>query len=972
MEQRKPMKRSLICILLTVVALAASADPVKVTSWDMDRDINLLNKSHFSIDNVNRETNTIIVYVRDEDEFNRLLDMGLYAQRIPNTAKDYARELWESTKDGDNPMGRYFSYNQYVQFMQQTAQQYPSICSLIQFGTSVQGRSLLMMKISDNVNQTETEPQFQWVSTMHGDEVVGYDLLIRLIQLITTQYGTDPRITNLVNNTEIWINPLMNPDGYVNATRFNATGVDLNRNFPMPTGTQNPDGNPWAPESVAMMNFSNHRQISLSINYHGGALVMNYPWDYTYALTPDDALLQQAALAYSTHNTAMYNSTTFPQGITNGAAWYVITGSMQDWFYAYTSGIDITCEVGNTKWPPASQLDNYWAANQESILSYMEFMHCGVAGTVTNPTGNPISAVIIVSGNSKTIRNNSIGYYHRMLLPGSVTLTASADGFLPQTLTVTVPASGIITRNFTLQPAQMVGFNGIVRNQQGLPVSNAQVTIGGNQPVPTSASGTFSLPPIYEGDYRVIIRAAGYAVFQQTMKLRQAHNHQTFVLNQPIFSDDFENGLSNWNVQTPWAIIAEGANHVLTDSPAGNYGNNINRSATFAAPVSLVNISDPYLNFDIRHNLEEGYDFLHVEASLSGGGWTNLTSFTGTQSTWTNVTLPLTAYAGQSVMIRFRIRTDWSVTAEGVHFDNVQINGTHLNAIVWGDIDADWQVTGFDAKHILDYLVGYDPVPHVDPIPWLPNRIAAADVDADQSVTALDAYLVNLYARDASFRFPAQTNVLFVAPDPGLRIQRIGNSLHITATQPQDLYAMNGVFYANGGLTTTDWQISPMTAITLTSLNTSQHRFAFARHNPNVHFSLLTFSFSTPADTIYCDIWVNGTLINFAIPSAGSSSDDNALPMPQFNLLQNAPNPFNPSTIIRYSIPQDNLPVRLVIYNKRGQAIRELVNENQSSGWQLVTWDGKDEQGRQVGSGIYFYRLSIPGTSQVRKMVMIN
>lgn len=966
------MKRILLFILLTGIALSATADPVKITSWDIDRDVNLLNKAHFSVDNVNRETNTIIVYVRDEDEFGRLLALGYAAQRLPNLAKEYARELWEMTRDSDNPKERYFSYDQYIQFMQQTAQQYQNICSLVQFGTSVQGRSLLMMKISDNVNMSEAEPQFQWVSSIHGDEVVGYDLLIRLIQLLTAHYGTDPRITNLVNNTEIWINPMMNPDGYVNASRYNATGVDLNRNFPMPTGTQHPDGNPWAPETVAMMNFSQDRRISLSINYHGGALVMNYPWDYTYVLAPDDALLQQAALAYSVHNPAMYNSSTFPQGITNGAAWYVITGSMQDWLYHYTSGIDITCEVGDIKWPAASQLDSYWAANQESILSYMEFMHRGVRGLVTDPIGNPIPAVITMTGNSKAIRNSGIGYFHRMLLPGNYTLTASADGYIPQSFALTVPASGSVTQNVILQPAQMVSLNGIVRNQQGLTIANAQVTIGDNPPVQTSATGTLALSSIAEGDYDVTIRATGYAVYKQNLKLRQAHNNPVFVLSQPIFADDFESGLSGWTVQTPWAIVTESTNLVLTDSPAGNYGSNVNRSATLASPVSLANISNPYLNFDIRYDLEESYDFLHVEASVNGTNWTNLTSFSGTQSTWINVTLPLNAYAGQNVLIRFRLRSDWSISADGAYIDNVQINGTPVNAVIYGDIDANWQVTGYDAKYILDYVVGLDPVPQIDSIPWLPSRITAADVNADQSITALDAYLVNHYTRNPSFRFPAQNNIPFNPPDPGVQIHRVGDTLRISASQPQHLYAMNGVFHAMGGLSISDWTTSPPSAMTLTSFHDLQRRFAYARHNPTDLLTYLQLTFSTQADSIYCDAWINGNLMFYAIPTAGSPSDDPILPVAQFSLLQNAPNPFNPSTTIRYSIPRDGLPVHLVVYNHRGQMIRQLVNEHQASGWQQVVWDGRDEQGRPVSSGIYYYRLSIPSQTEIRKMVLLK
>jgi murein tripeptide amidase MpaA len=109
------------------------------------------------------------------------------------------------------------------------------------------------------------------IGSIHGDETVGYEMLIRTIELLCESYGTDPRITNIVDNTELWINHLYNPDGYVLGQRFNANGVDLNRNFPMPNGITNPDGYPTATENLAMMDFSNQHNFVSGINFHGVA-----------------------------------------------------------------------------------------------------------------------------------------------------------------------------------------------------------------------------------------------------------------------------------------------------------------------------------------------------------------------------------------------------------------------------------------------------------------------------------------------------------------------------------------------------------------------------------------------------------------------------------------------------------------------------------------------------------------------------
>jgi murein tripeptide amidase MpaA len=98
---------------------------------------------------------------------------------------------------------------------------------------------MLAIQISDNVGVDEDEPSFLYTSSMHGNELTGYVLMLRLIDEILKGYGTNSKYTYLVNEVDIWINPLANPDGaYINgdnsvsgATRYNANGVDLNRNF---------------------------------------------------------------------------------------------------------------------------------------------------------------------------------------------------------------------------------------------------------------------------------------------------------------------------------------------------------------------------------------------------------------------------------------------------------------------------------------------------------------------------------------------------------------------------------------------------------------------------------------------------------------------------------------------------------------------------------------------------------------------
>ena len=91
----------------------------------------------------------------------------------------------------------------------------------------------------------------------------------------------------------------------------------------------------------------------------------------------------------------------------------------------------------------------------------------------------------------------------------------------------------------------------------------------------------------------------------------------------------------------------------------------------------------------------------------------------------------------------------------------------------------------------------------------------------------------------------------------------------------------------------------------------------------------------------------------------------------QYSLAQNRPNPFNPGTQIGYALPQGS-NVTLVIYNVIGQTVRVLVDSYEGSGYRQVVWDGTDQSGREVASGVYFYQLSADGFSQIRKMLKLR
>ncbi len=398
---------------------------------------------------------------RDDDgvaaEIAALAELLIQHGADPAAADDTGARAWpREPVPGERQPSGYPPYDtgtgNIAQLLLDKQTAYPAICRRYDLGPTVQNRRIYALKITDNLDVEEDEPEFRWVANMHGDEVVGLMMTLNLIDYLLTNYGTDPRVTNLVDNLEIWIVPSMNPDGYQLVRRANASGVDLNRNFPEGYVNEPNTTTGRAPETAAIMNMAFARSFTLSANLHGGALVVNYPFDNnglgsTYSPTPDEDLFVYISEQYSRSNPPMWNSTEFPHGITNGAAWYSITGGLQDWSYRYMGCNDVTIELGNTKTPAFSTIPTYWSQNREAMLAYMETAFIGVRGIVTDAaTGQPLAATVQVVGRDHNVYTDpDVGDYHRMLLPGSYQLRFTATGFDPLVVPVTV-AAGAATR----------------------------------------------------------------------------------------------------------------------------------------------------------------------------------------------------------------------------------------------------------------------------------------------------------------------------------------------------------------------------------------------------------------------------------------------------------------------------------------------------------------------------------------------
>ena len=354
----------------------------------------------------------------------------------------------------------YPSYEVYVEMMYAFETQYPDLCKVSSIGTSVDGRELLVAKITDSLNVSQNEPKILYTSSMHGDEISGFVLSIRLIDYLLSNYESDTRVAKILNNVELWINPLANPDGaytnnnnsVYNAQRYNANWVDLNRNYPDPEDGTHPDGNSYQPETVAFMNFADSVQFDISSNFHGGAEVANYPWD-SWSNFPADydwwlhVMDEYAAFAQENSDNGYFTS--FDNGITNGYEWYEVNGGRQDYMNYFKHCREFTLEISSSKTPAGQDLPYYWEANYNSFLAYIEQGMYGLHGVITDSlTGEPLFAEVYINNHdtdsSEVYSRLPIGDYHRYLYSGNYSLTYSADGYISKTV-----SSVAITNNET-------------------------------------------------------------------------------------------------------------------------------------------------------------------------------------------------------------------------------------------------------------------------------------------------------------------------------------------------------------------------------------------------------------------------------------------------------------------------------------------------------------------------------------------
>lgn len=305
-------------------------------------------------------------------------------------------------------MGQYHTYAETADELQAIHTAFPDITHLISISQSWDERDIWAMKISDNPTEEEDEAELLITGVHHSREIITVEIALYFINYLTENYATDEEVQFFVDNREIWVVPMLNPDGHYvveeiynywrKNTRDNnnngyfdtsGDGVDLNRNYGYMWGYDNTGSSPSPssetyrgpsafsePETQAIRDFCEEHEFSIAMNFHSYGRLLLIPWGYMPQNTPDHDTYMALA------ERMVANNGYEPGNGANGVI-YPTNGSSDDWMYGEQDTkpkiLAFTPEVGTEFLPPESQIPGL--INETFPINYLAMKYAA------NPQG---------------------------------------------------------------------------------------------------------------------------------------------------------------------------------------------------------------------------------------------------------------------------------------------------------------------------------------------------------------------------------------------------------------------------------------------------------------------------------------------------------------------------------------------------------------------------------------------------------
>jgi carboxypeptidase T len=695
----------LIIAVLITVSISVFPQNIKKIKLFLNNEFDLQKAYSLAIDfeEVAADKEGGYILFVNENEFRAISNSGLNYEILiddwntyynslpmPSDAEKEMIKLESSQKFGVDgfgfgSMGGYYTLAEIEADLDEMFQLYPNlITQKYSIGTSVEGRTIWAVKISDNPNVNESEPKVGFDALVHAREPQSMATQMYFMWYLLENYGTDPAATYLVNNREIYCVPCFNPDGY-EYNRINnpngggmwrksrrnngggCYGVDLNRNFGYKWGYDNNGSSPdpcaetfrgasafSEPETQAIRDLAILKNYGTHFNMHSWQDAILYPWGYIDEQTPDSLTYREFAGDMSRYNGYAYG--TGPEVLG-----YPSNGSVRDWMYGEqtlkSKTFGYTIEIGNYDdyfWPPQSRIFPIAQINVKSLM-YQAF----VAGDY----------VKIVDPN----------FNKEYFLPGDFI------EMLPEFRNKGLASAYNLSFQLS-SPSQYIAVN---TSSSSLDSIQAR----GNSAVTTPLSFMIlQSAPAEELPIVITTLVSGSIMGSDTLIIPIGYPVM-------IFADSTNDPTQYWTItaspSTPkWEatdLTYHSSPTSFTDSKTGNYANNATVTMTLTNSIDLTGYSIPTLTYWTKFNIEGNYDYGQVEVSLNNGNtWIPLDGnytnpgvgasqpdleplYDGIISEWVKEEISLTNYISNQFKVRFQLKSDGGVRRDGWYLDDIGI-----------------------------------------------------------------------------------------------------------------------------------------------------------------------------------------------------------------------------------------------------------------------------------------------------------
>ncbi|MFM9909785.1 MAG: M14 family zinc carboxypeptidase [Chitinophagaceae bacterium] len=587
-------------------------------------------------------------------------------------------------------MGGFYTFAEMVTKMDQLVTLYPTLVQKINLGTSIEGRIIWALKISDNVSIDENEPEVLYTALQHAREAIGGTSMIFLMQYLCENYATNTQVQDLVNNRELFIVPCVNPDGYEynrsiapagggnhrkNRRNNNGSnpGVDLNRNYSVDwsncagAGTScgsglNTDDTYYGtaafsePETQAIRNFATTRNFVASIDQHCFGPYYSLPFG-----RPSLHSMSALDVKYYTYVPSLmgkYNG--MRAGNSPQSVGYEVAGGIKDWLLMGDIGTGTKGKIygmtgeggGGGFWAPSSQII--------ALCKGMTFQNIQLALTA--------------------------GSYFDVQDMNDIAISSLTGSFNFKLLRVGLQNAPVTVSLIRVENVMAVGAPVVVNSMPNyFDLYNGSIS--------------YTLYPSLATGQRVKfvwkVVSGGITTYDSVTKI---YNPLT------LFSDDMETGLvgAKWTVTGGFnygTLQAFAGTKSLSESPTVNYTTSSTRTAQTITNLDLTGATAAYASFWVRHRAENFRDKLRMQVSTNGTTWVSLCgkntvqennddgstlnslpALTGIREEWFQELVDLTPYTGQAALrFRFEFTSDSDPSSfafeldEGFSIDNFKV-----------------------------------------------------------------------------------------------------------------------------------------------------------------------------------------------------------------------------------------------------------------------------------------------------------